>query len=240
MNFDQAGYQVRCEWGQPGMEILAPISDVVILVDVLSFSTAVDIALARGALIFPYPAHDDSAAAYAAFVRAELASTRRAAGQFTLSPASLRNIPAGHRLVLPSPNGAALAFASSSSKVFTACLRNSAAVAEAAARSGRTFAVIPAAERWPNGTLRPCLEDWIGAGAVLVHLKGNKSPEAELAIEAFRWCEKNLHRVLTECASGRELLERGFADDVALAAELDVSRIVPILQPPAGPFHPLL
>jgi 2-phosphosulfolactate phosphatase len=35
--------------------------------------------------------------------------------------------------------------------------------------------------------------------------------------------------VLADCASGRELCERGFSDDVALAAELDVSACVPRL-----------
>jgi 2-phosphosulfolactate phosphatase len=54
MNFDQAVFDVRCEWGQQGILQLAPISDVVIIVDVLSFSTCVDIATSRGAIAFPY------------------------------------------------------------------------------------------------------------------------------------------------------------------------------------------
>jgi phosphosulfolactate phosphohydrolase-like enzyme len=36
--------------------------------------------------------------------------------------------------------------------------------------------------------------------------------------------------VLAECASGRELIARGDGGDVALAAQSDVSRVVPLLQ----------
>lgn len=65
MFYDQADYAVRCEWGLRGVEALAPASDVVVIVDVLSFSTCVEIATARGAVIFPYVWRDATAAAYA-------------------------------------------------------------------------------------------------------------------------------------------------------------------------------
>ena len=42
MFYDQAEFDIRCEWGIEGLEKLAIISDVVIIVDVLSFSTCVD------------------------------------------------------------------------------------------------------------------------------------------------------------------------------------------------------
>ena len=235
---NQSEYDVRCEWGFDGLSRLAPISDVLVIVDVLSFSTAVDIAVSNGAAILPYAANDDSASRYAAAAGAELAAPRRAGAGFSLSPASLRSIPAGHRLVLPSPNGSALAFSVDCANTFTACLRNSAAVARLIARVGSAFAVVPAGERWPGGALRPCLEDLVGAGAVLAGLPGRMSPEAELAIQAFRCFEGDLHRALSGCTSGRELIERGFANDVALAAELNASRAVPWLKDRAFVNYP--
>jgi len=36
MLFDQSEYALRCEWGAQGVAQLAPISDVLIVVDVLS------------------------------------------------------------------------------------------------------------------------------------------------------------------------------------------------------------
>ena len=225
MTFDQAEFQVRCEWGLEGLRALAPISDVVVIVDVLSFTTAVDIATSRGAVIYPYPEKGPSAADYAGSIQANLASRDRRSG-FSLSPHSLRNLPAGYRLVLPSPNGAALTFAADHPAVLSACLRNAAAAGRAAARLGATVAVIPAGELWPNGELRPSFEDWVGAGAVIGALPGSRSPEADAAVAAFDHTSRRLSQSLRQSSSGKELIERGFTMDVELAAELNVSTCV--------------
>ncbi len=228
MTFDQAEFQVRCEWGLRGLRELAPSSDVLIIVDVLSFTTALDIATARGAIIYPYPLKDDSATAYAASAGAHLASADRRSG-YSLSPASLETIPAGYRLVLPSPNGAALSFSAGHPVTLAACLRNAGAAAELAANLGTTFAVIPAGETWSSGELRPCVEDLIGAGAVIDALPGSRSPEADLAAAAFQRFRERLAAALRESGSGKELMGRGFVRDVELAAEFNVSTIVPRL-----------
>jgi 2-phosphosulfolactate phosphatase len=199
-----------------------------VIVDVLSFTSAIDIATARGVVVFPYPLQDESAASYASSLDAHLASPDRGSG-FSLSPASLCNIPAGYRMVLPSPNGAALSFSVDHPIVLAACLRNAAAVARAAARLGSTVALIPAGEMWPTGELRPCLEDWIGAGAVIDACPGTRSPEASLAAAAFRYFRDDLAGTLRASSSGKELIERGFGLDVELAGELNVSTNVPRL-----------
>jgi 2-phosphosulfolactate phosphatase len=89
--------------------------------------------------------------------------------------------------------------------------------------------VIPAGEHWEDHTLRPCLEDLIGAGAVLAELGGTLSPEAELTASSFERLRRTLRDALARCGSGRELIERGFAEDVALAAEYAVSSAAPVL-----------
>ena len=65
MTFDQSGFDVRCEWGENGVRHLAYGADAVIIVDVLSISTCVEIAASRGAVVFPYRWKDESAAAFA-------------------------------------------------------------------------------------------------------------------------------------------------------------------------------
>src|SRR5207247_11160865 len=44
MQFDQADYDIRCEWGENGAEALAPLSDVAIVVDGRSFAHGADTA----------------------------------------------------------------------------------------------------------------------------------------------------------------------------------------------------
>jgi 2-phosphosulfolactate phosphatase len=89
--------------------------------------------------------------------------------------------------------------------------------------------VIACGEKWPDGSLRPSLEDLLGAGAILAYVRGGPSPEARAAIAAFRDADGDLLRVLRECASGRELAAKGQGADIEYAARLNVSTMVPVL-----------
>ncbi len=230
MIFDQHEFDLRCEWGEPGVTTLAPISDAVVIVDVLSFCTSVEIAVRQGALVYPYRGPADAAAAFAASVGAELADRRRTPGRYSLSPESLQKLGPGARLVLPSPNGATLTLAAPPTPVLAGCLRNARAVARAARRFGPRVAVISAGERWrADGSLRPAFEDLVGAGAILCHLEGRLAPEAQAAVAAFRAVEARLSEALRQCSSGKELVERGFGGDVDLAAQLNLSECAPVL-----------
>lgn len=231
MFYEQTAYDVRCEWGLSGIERLSETASAVVVIDVLSFTTSVDIAVSRGATVYPYRWGRDDADALRKFAAAHdalLPGEHRGEG-YTLSPASLLSITAGMRLVLPSPNGSTLSLAVQGRPVFAGCLRNASAVARALQQYGPGVLVVPAGERWRDGTLRPSVEDLLGAGAIISHLPGTLSPEARVALAAFEWARPNLAEVLRECSSGRELLERGFPRDVDLAAELDVSAAVQVL-----------
>jgi 2-phosphosulfolactate phosphatase len=225
--FDQAPATCRCEWGVVGHDSLAP-ADVVIVVDVLSFSTCVDVAVGRGVAILPYAWKDASAEAFAVAHRAELARSR-GAGRYSLSPLSFQDAPAGMRCVLPSPNGATLSLhaAATGATVLTGCLRNARAVAQAARALGATFNVCPAGERWSDGSLRFAAEDWLAAGAILRHLPGTYSPEARAAIASFDRSEGSILETLVPSGSSRptnngvdcamaDLREHNAADHAAL------------------------
>src|SRR5438445_10762737 len=228
--YDQCPFAIRCEWGQRRVEVLAGNSDVVIIVDVFSFSTAVDVAVARGATIFPYRWKDESAIEYANSLGADLVDVTRTKERWSLSPASLTSVPCGARLVLPSANGATLSLLTGGVPTLAGCFRNAKAVPESAQLLGNRIAVIPAGERWPDGSLRPAVEDWLGAGAIIHHLKGTRSPEAASAAAAFSDSSHSLVEHLQRCSSGRELTERGFESDISYAADLDISSTAPILR----------
>ena len=231
MFYEQADFDIRCEWGMSGIEKLSPISEVAIVVDVMSFSTCVDIAVSNGAFVFPYRWKDETANKYAKSKNAILASfERQVSEQFSLSPASLIGIAANTRLVLPSPNGSTLSSFSASKHTLAGCLRNCLAVAKYATQIGKSIVVIPAGERWEDRTLRPAVEDLIGAGAIINYLVGTKSPEAKIAQLSFEAVRDRLLPLLLSCSSGKELDERGFKKDVELAAVLNSSNAVPKLQ----------
>ncbi|WP_439663956.1 2-phosphosulfolactate phosphatase [Lentzea sp. HUAS TT2] len=214
--FSQEGYQLRLEWGPEGVNALRDC-DVLIVVDVLSFTTSVDLVVANGGQVRP-------------------ARWRPESGK-TLRPASL----AGETglVELPSPNGSNLCFLAgeTGAHVLAACLRNATAVAKRAQELGERIGVIPGGERWgldilksgPRefGPLRPCVEDYLGAGAVLAALTGTASPEARLAATAFRTTD--VPAAVRGCGSGRELVENGHAADVDLAVRVNVSTAVPML-----------
>ncbi len=230
MFFDQQEFDIRCEWAERGISVLAPISDVVIVVDVLSFSTSVEIAVQQGAVVFPYGWKIDSATEFAASINAILADPKRTPGKISLSPESLLQVQPGTRIVMASRNGAALSLAAQTTPVLAGCLRNARAVALVAKKYGSKIAVIPAGERWQDDkSLRPSFEDFIGAGAIISYLSGKLSPEAAAAVAAFQEAKPRLAEYLYQCSSGKELIERGFLEDVQLASQLDASNSVPTM-----------
>ncbi len=223
--------RVAAAWGTRGLEALLSHCDVVVIVDVLSFSTAVDVAVGRGALILPYPYDYDDAADYAAANEAVLARPRDAAGgEPSLSPRSLSAVAPGTRILLPSPNGSSLSRLTGPVPTLTGCLRNASAVGRAAASLGKSIAVVAAGERWPDGSLRPAIEDLLGAGAIIDRIPGCLSPDAEAMCAGYRVLQDRIAPTVRDSQSGQELIQAGFADDVTVAVEIDVSRATPLLR----------
>lgn len=231
----QAGFDIRLEWGPQGLRTLAPVVDTIVIVDVLSFTTSVTVAVDAGADVLPYRWKDGGEATFAEEHDAVLAGEPRHLDRISLSPSSLRSVEAGTRVVLPSANGSALSFAAlehGAQRVIAACLRNASAVAAHLDAIGGSVGIIPAGERWRGGTgaMRVAFEDLLGAGAVLDALSApSRSPEVDAAAAAFRHARPDVVQRVAATASGRELDADGFGADVVLACELDASGVVPVL-----------
>ncbi|MDI2034797.1 2-phosphosulfolactate phosphatase [Paenarthrobacter nitroguajacolicus] len=234
----QLPYSVRFEWGLDGARAVVPGADLAVVVDVLSFTTCVSVAVERGAAVFPYPLRDAGASEFAAHHEASLAGPRGSEG-LSLSPVSLRAARTLGRVVLPSPNGSTISheLAATARQVVAVSLRNAAATADwalATLPEDAVIAVIAAGEKWGHAGLRPALEDELGAGAFIAGLaaagRHNFSPESAAAAAAFDAAEPHLAAVLRGCSSGRELVDAGYSEDVAIAAELDASSAVAVLK----------
>jgi 2-phosphosulfolactate phosphatase len=240
-DFGQRASSVRFDWGPVGAAAIAPGAAVVVVVDVLSFTTTLTVAVARG--IDVRPCDPAAAAATAGRHDATLAVGRSEArpGEISLSPQTLLHAPPEvRRLVLPSPNGSAIsaALAGPGATVVGVSLRNFPAAAAWVQReaAGRPVAVVAAGERWPDGSLRPAVEDLWGAGAFIgalapsAELSAELSPEAGAARAAFEAVAGRLREALPACGSGRELVVAGFGGDLAVAAEVAASDAVPVLR----------
>lgn len=227
---------VTVVWGAAGLAEAATAPNCVI-VDVLSFSTAVATACQCGALVFPYPWRAPDAADHARALGALLAGRRGTGADhgLTLSPRSLTRMTSGQRLVLPSVNGASLSFESRAACTIAACLRNASAVAGYLGNTSGDVVIAASGERWPDGSLRPALEDYLGAGALVAALDADPTVEAEAARAVFAAFAGRLCAVLRATRSGEELIARGFAADVDFAAELNTCNVVPVLHD--GAFH---
>ncbi|WP_300677980.1 2-phosphosulfolactate phosphatase [Nocardioides sp.] len=243
-HFGQSAYGIRMEWGPVGAARAK--AAITVVVDVLSFSTSVCVAVERGMEVFPHPWRDERAESFAIERDAILAVGRREAASGdsgptrpSLSPASLMTCVPTPRLVLPSPNGSSIAAAAEGTEVAAGCLRNAAAVAawlSPQIESGQSVAIVAAGERWDSDdSLRPALEDQLGAGAILAALAATghrlaMSPEAGAAADLFEVVRPALAERIYASVSGRELIAAEFEADVAIAAELSVSSAVPVLR----------
>lgn len=201
--FDQHRYQVRHEWGAAGLERLAP-ADVVVVVDVLRFSTTVVDRVANGETVAL-----DGAAHAVSLNGAAVAQLAAETGALVML-GCLRNASAVARAILAEQERRGT--------------RTSAAIIAAGEVSGRE----------PGAPLRFAVEDQLGAGAIVDALGAlgidHTSPEAAAAGEAFRGLRGAVRHLLTASGSGQELIELGRRDEVLNAAAVDAAGVVPLLR----------
>ncbi len=256
---DQHGADVRFEWGQQGLAaLLSGGVQTVVLIDVLRFTTAVDVACGRGAAITAFSGEGD-ASAVAARRGALLAAGGLSGGDTSspsLSPVSLRNLRPDDHVLLPSSLVAPLAeqAVAAGVVVLAGCLRNPTALAETV--TDLPVGVVAVGEQWPDGSLRVAIEDAWGAGALIRALSPPASADPTIGLLAMfggeglaaappqttrapslspeaAWVAANLPadlpKLLPRTASGRQLQDAGWSLDIEVAAALDVSRTVPRL-----------
>jgi 2-phosphosulfolactate phosphatase len=239
--FSQQPYRCRLDWGPRGVRKAAERGNILVIVDTLSFSTSVATAVHFGGLIYPCIEMKD-AIDLARRIGAVAAVGRRDVpekGRFSLSPLTYLGLEPGTRITLASPNGATCCrHGQAAPALFIGALVNARAVADAVSelldKSNLSVTIIACGERWDESDegdrLRVAIEDYLGAGAILSYLSYTKSPEARVCEGAFNSSLADLKEILWDSSSGRELRERGFAEDVNHSAQLNIYQSVPVMR----------
>ena len=119
----QDGFRVRLEWGHRGAHEAGVRGDIVVIVDVLSFSTAVTAAIECGATIVPFRHRDrDAAQAEAERLRVHISPPGFAKGRRrALSPVRFVESRRLDAELLCSPNGATCVDLAAVLRVRTLC-----------------------------------------------------------------------------------------------------------------------
>lgn len=197
--FDQSRYQVRFEWGAEGIDRLAT-ADIVVVVDVLRFSSTVAARVAGGQSV----RLDEAAHA----VSRNGAAVANRAGDALIVLGCLRNAQAVARAVLAYQHDRGA--------------RTSIAVIAAGEREGRDGPVRFAVEDQLGAG---AIIDALGQLGI-----DHTSPEAAITGEAFRGLRPALRHLLTASGSGQELIDGDRRDEVLAASVLDDLDVVPVLR----------
>ncbi len=193
-------FDIHCCWGFKLEENVISSYDVCIIVDVLSFSTSLDLLLQSK----------------------EPAKTIVGASQLLggISP---------KKLIIPSPVGLPQRLKLYKKPVLAGCLRNARAVARMAFQLGNSVLVIPMGDKISNEEFKTCSEDFIAAGAIISYMKGSRSPESKAAQDIYNTSKNDISAMVKLSISARQMMLKGFATEVDAACQFNKSKHVPLL-----------
>ncbi len=227
------------DWGVFGVQQAVRRGDIIIVVDVLSFSTSVAIAVKNSAFIFPAKSDEDAMNLKDQF-RTEISVKRNevpSKGKFSLSPATYYEIEPETKITLLSPNGATCTRQIDNSRsVFCGALVNCSTVAEAAfneaVKQNNNITVVACGERLKGSDdiykIRMAVEDYLGAGAILSKIPLPKTAESIVCENAYGKLANHVPDLIWKCESGVELRAMNFGNDIHIATNLNSIPVAPI------------
>lgn len=194
-------FDIHCCWGFKLADDIVLQYDVCIMVDVLSFSTSLDLLINAKENAPNMPATDNF--------------------MHHLTPQSLH---------IPSPVGLPLQLNLHPVPVLAGCLRNARAVARAAMQLGNTVLVIPMGDKLAEEEFKTCSEDFIAAGAIISYMKGSRSAESNAALDIYNSSKGNIEEMVKLSTSARQMMLHGFLVEVDQACQFNRSKNVPLLE----------
>jgi 2-phosphosulfolactate phosphatase len=238
--YGQIEYRCRFDWGVEGAISAAERGDIVVIVDTLSFSTAVVTAVNNYGIIYPAVDQDDllEISGRIDAVKAVPRNDVPSEGRFSLSPETYFDLEADTSIILASPNGASCCRAAKAApNVFVASLINAKTAGNTIEKimdlTGRDVTLIACGERLKleleNPGIRFAIEDLLAVGAILSYIRKDKSPEAQVCEAAFGAVENYIDEMIWDSISGRELRSHGFGHDVTYSARVNIIDTVAVL-----------
>jgi 2-phosphosulfolactate phosphatase len=233
-------------WSFEGLREALDNENIVVVVDVLRFSSAVVTAIANGFII--YPASDyKKGTDLATSIGAEL-SGRPDEARYSISPSSFMNATGDDKeVILPSPNGSTCAELIREDEIgYIGCLLNAKAVgrhvSQIAFDKKKDVTVIAAGEQKAIDTgerivydLKSsyrvfAIEDYLGAGAIICYSVLNKSRAARACERAFKRSRDRLEKLLHISFSGKYLIQHNLKKDIEHAIQLNRYDVVPVVR----------
>lgn len=201
MKFVEPEFDIHCSWGFKLVEDVMIQYDVCIIVDVLSFSTSLDLLINAKENLQNEPPSVD-------FVH-----------HLTLQ-----------NLVIPSPVGLPFQINLPQKPVLAGCLRNARAVARTAMQLGDKVLVIPVGDKLSEEEFKTCSEDFIAAGAIISYMKGSRSAESNAALDIYNSSKGNIEEMVKLSSSARKMILQGFLAEVEQACQYNKSKNAPLLE----------
>ncbi len=194
-------FDVHCSWAfDDNYEILSQY-DVIIVVDVLLFSTHLDLSFSSG---------------------------QRTSKDFYYEDSTIRLIDI-EEMTDYLPSNLIHKLNQTEAFVIFGCLRNARAVATAARLLGKNILIMPVGDKF-EGEVKPCSEDMLGAGAIISYLQQKTlSPESEGALAVYNSSKKYLHDVVLLSGKAKELISEGYELEIELACKFNKSKFVAML-----------
>ncbi len=229
------------------MKMALQAGRIVVVCDILRFSSAVTTAIANGFTI--YPVADQAEIERRARQVSGNAGGRSGEARFSLSPLSYLNVrpKAQRKVVLWSPNGAACAsLVGPRHRAYIGCLLNARALGrrleQLARQRRRGITLIAAGEQQAIDTGERILydvkasrrvfaiEDYLGCGAIISNIRLPRSAEALTCELAYRACRDRLRELMLDSFSGRFLQQKGLTTDVLWASQVNRYKVIPVIR----------
>jgi 2-phosphosulfolactate phosphatase len=236
--------KIQLDWELEGLKFALRNNDIVVIVDVLRFSSAVVTAIANGFTIYPV-SDRNSGHELAASLNAEM-SGKSGEARFSLSPLSYLEPSDQKQVVLYSPNGAACCeLVKEYDHAYIGCLLNAEAVAshitKVAKDTGRDVTLIAAGEQraiesgerivYIKDVSRRvfAVEDYLGCGAIISSTSFSKTADARVCELAFKASQNKIENLLLESFSGKYLIQRDMAKGVEHVSRLNRYDTIPVI-----------